>query len=123
MRSATHPATPWATLVTVLVLLAVLALGAVIKADAATYIVAPPPAGDDSNPGTLAEPWATLQHAADTVQPGDVVQVRTGQYAGAQLTTSGTAALPIVVQAFPGETPEVVTDNASTPDGIPRSCA
>ncbi len=83
-----------------------------------TYYVAPPPAGDDANPGTLASPWATLQHAADTVQPGDSVLVRAGSYAGAHFTTSGTAAQPIVVRAFAGEQPEVTADNAVTPDGL-----
>ena len=85
---------------------------------AATYYVAPPPAGDDANPGTLGSPWATLQHAADTVQPGDTVLVRAGSYAGAQLITSGTAAEPIVFRAFDGEQPEITTDNAFTPDGL-----
>ncbi len=83
-----------------------------------TYYVAPPPAGDDGNPGTLASPWATLQHAADTVQAGDTVLVRAGSYAGAQFTTSGTAAQPIVLRAFTGEEPEIVADNGFTPDGI-----
>src|SRR2546428_13566926 len=32
-----------------------------------TYYVAPPPAGDDTHPGSLSQPFATLQHAADTV--------------------------------------------------------
>ncbi|HEX7769069.1 MAG TPA: hypothetical protein VF422_03470, partial [Dokdonella sp.] len=56
---------------------------------AAIYHVAPPPTGNDSNPGSEAAPWATLQHAAGRVQPGDTVRVRTGSYAGAQFTTSG----------------------------------
>ncbi len=83
-----------------------------------TYYVAPPPAGDDGHPGTLASPWATLQHAADTVQPGDTVLVRAGSYAGGHFTTSGTAGQPIMLRAFPGEEPEIVADNAFTPDGI-----
>jgi hypothetical protein len=36
--------------------------------------------GNDSNPGTLAQPWRTLQHAADTLAPGDTVYVRGGVY-------------------------------------------
>ncbi len=102
------------------VLIAVLALLPLQAAPALgeTYYVAPPPAGDDGNPGTLPAPWATLQHAADVVQAGDTVLVRAGSYAGAQFTTSGTAAEPIELRAFPGEEPEIVADNASTPDGI-----
>ncbi|MCP3962578.1 MAG: hypothetical protein GY719_32460, partial [bacterium] len=83
-----------------------------------TFYVAPPPGGDNGNPGTLASPWATLQHAADTVQPGDTVLVRAGSYAGAHFTTSGTAAQPIVLRAFAGEEPQIVADNPVTPDGL-----
>ena len=85
---------------------------------AETFYVAPPPLGDDGHPGTAGSPWATLQHAADTVQAGDTVLVRAGSYAGAQFTTSGTADLPIVLRAFAGEEVEVTSDNPSTPDGI-----
>lgn len=87
-------------------------------AGAATWYVAPPPAGDDSNPGTLAQPWATLQHAAEQLAPGDVLEVRAGRYAGFYLDTSGTAVDPITIRNFPGETPIVDADNPVTPDGI-----
>ena len=85
---------------------------------AATYYVAPPPTGNDTNSGTLGSPWATLQHAADVIQPGDTVFLRAGSFDGAHFTTSGTAALPITVKAFPGETVEIDSDNPHTPDGI-----
>jgi hypothetical protein len=36
-------------------------------------LVAPPPAGNDANPGTFAQPWATLDHAsAAAVGNGDI---------------------------------------------------
>lgn len=95
---------------------AVLVLAA--NAGAATFYVAPPPQGSDSNPGTLGSPWATLQMAADTIQPGDTVLVRAGQYVGAHFTTSGTESLPITVRAYDDELVEIVEDNASTPDGL-----
>ena len=85
---------------------------------ATTYYVAPPPNGDDGNPGTLGAPWATIQHAADSVQPGDTVQVRAGNYAGGYFEASGTAALPIVLENYPGESPSITDDNPTTPDGI-----
>ncbi len=85
-------------------------------ASAETYYVAA--SGDDGNPGTLSEPWRTLQHAADTIGPGDTVEVRGGNYAGMYLDTSGTAAQPIVFEAYQNETPSIVADNAITPDGI-----
>jgi len=31
------------------------------------YWIAPPPAGDNDNPGTFSEPWATLEHASANV--------------------------------------------------------
>jgi parallel beta-helix repeat protein len=80
--------------------------------------VAPPPTGNDGQPGTLAQPWATLQHAADVVTAGDVVRVRTGSYTGGYFTTSGTPTQPIVLEAYPGEMPQIVADNPRTPDGI-----
>jgi hypothetical protein len=72
--------------------------------------------GSDTNPGTADMPWQTLQHAADSVQAGDSVTVLPGQYAGFQLSTSGTADQPITFAAASG----VVIDsrNSHTPDGI-----
>jgi hypothetical protein len=95
-------------------LVAVAALASPVAAGA--YLVAPPPAGSDSNDGSMAHPWATLQHAADTVAAGDTVMVRIGSYAGFQLETSGTAGHEIVFSANPGAT--ITSDNATTPDGI-----
>lgn len=60
--------------------------------------------GSDAQPGTLVEPWATIQHAVENVGPGDEIFVRGGSYAGARIETSGTAAQPIRLAAFPGET-------------------
>ncbi|MGH8174271.1 MAG: NosD domain-containing protein [Rhodanobacteraceae bacterium] len=85
-------------------------------AAATTYYVATN--GSNGNPGTLAQPWATIQHAADTIGPGDIVQVRAGNYEGAYFETSGTASAPIVVQAYPGESPAITSDNPETPDGF-----
>lgn len=85
---------------------------------AATYYVAPPPTGDNTNPGSESMPWATLQHAADNVAADDTVLVREGDYTGMYLDTSGTQALPIVFRNYPDETPEIIADNATTPDGI-----
>jgi hypothetical protein len=54
--------------------------------------------GGDGNLGTRSQPWATLQHAADEIEAGDVVCVAAGTYpvdTEVKLTTSGTAAAPI----------------------------
>ena len=40
------------------------------------------PKGVDSNPGSSAAPFKTIQHAADTAGPGDTVVVRAGRYTG-----------------------------------------
>ncbi len=39
-------------------------------------------AGNDGNPGDSARPFQTVQHAADVVNPGDMVIVRNGVYTG-----------------------------------------
>ncbi len=73
------------------------------------YYVAPN--GNDANPGTLTQPWRTIQHAADSVGPGDTVYVRGGTYAEmVTFSTSGTAAAPLTFAAYSGETPVVSGD-------------
>lgn len=47
------------------------------------------PRASDTNPGTQALPWMTIQHAADVVAPGDVVVVKAGTYPEAVLVTIG----------------------------------
>jgi len=60
--------------------------------------------GSDSNPGTITEPFATLQHAASIARPGDTVFARGGVYnALLTLTASGTATAPITFASYPGE--------------------
>ena len=89
------------------------ALFAAKNASATEYYVSP--TGSDSNPGTLAAPFATLQKAADTAVAGDTVWIRGGTYkittpktsgAGIQLSKSGTSDTNrIKYWAYPGETP------------------
>ena len=70
--------------------------------------------GSDDNPGTAEAPWRTIQHAADTAQPGDTVCVGSGDYSAEGelfFSNSGTAEAPITFAAAPGET---VTVNALT---------
>ncbi len=65
------------------------------------------PSGDDGAAGTEGAPWRTIQHAASTVPPGAVVNVRDGTYNEAvQVNVSGNAdAGPIVFQNAPGQHP------------------
>lgn len=65
----------------------------------ATYHVdANHPSASDSNPGTSDLPWLTLQHAADTVVPGDSVLVMSGTYTGVTFSGSGSSGSPITFQ-------------------------
>lgn len=66
-------------------------------ASASTFHVAP--TGDDSAAGTVTQPFLTIQHAADRVQPGDTVIVHAGTYTGFTTGAQGTAAAPIVFTA------------------------
>jgi hypothetical protein len=80
-----------------------------------TFYVAPN--GDDSTPGTVNQPWRTIQHAADTMVAGDAVLIRNGVYHEQVITghdgdaTSGY----IVFSAYPDETP--VIDGAGVTTG------
>ena len=75
---------------------------------AQNYYVAP--GGNDSNQGTLAHPYATIQKAANVAQPGDTVYVRAGIYREmVSLPRSGSAGLPITFQAYNGEGVQVTT--------------
>ncbi len=67
------------------------------------------PDGDNDNPGTEEEPWATLDYAVSQVQQNDVIVLRGGVYYHDDIirinTPQGTADQRIVVTAYPGEVP------------------
>jgi hypothetical protein len=65
--------------------------------------------GSDTNAGTLAAPWRTIQHAANSVHAGDTVQVMGGTYNEiVTMTTSGNATAGyITFTNYPGQTPIV----------------
>jgi hypothetical protein len=83
-------------------LLATLILTATCTVAPATQYYVSPTGSDTPAGGTSAEPWKTLQYAADRVGAGDRVTVRAGTYAGFNLTTSGTMNAPIEFIAEPG---------------------
>jgi hypothetical protein len=77
------------------------------------------PNGDDSAPGTSAQPWRTLQRAADVVRPGSTVVIAAGEYAGGiKINRGGTAAAPITFRAQNPDTAIVLGDQTSQPDAI-----
>ena len=66
------------------------------------------PDGDDDGPGSQAQPWASFQFAADSIQPGNTVCFREGAYIvedAIQVIQSGVANSPILFIAYPGERP------------------
>ncbi|WP_079055711.1 right-handed parallel beta-helix repeat-containing protein [Streptomyces caeruleatus] len=85
------------------------------EASAATTLVVATD-GNDSAPGTLAQPLRTIQRAVDLARPGDVIAVRGGTYAltdNVTIATSGTASQPIGLGAYQGE--RVVVDGERLP--------
>ena len=85
------------------------------NARATDYYVAT--TGSDSNAGTMAAPWATLQKGINTAVAGDTVYIRGGTYrvttpansgAGVNFSKSGTSdANRIRYWAYPGELPVI----------------
>jgi parallel beta-helix repeat protein len=74
---------------------------------ATTYYVAT--GGNDSASGSSFAPWATLQHAVETIAPGDTILVRSGSYAGCRIRNSGTVSLPKTLARDIGATPVINT--------------
>jgi hypothetical protein len=80
------------------------------SAEGSTYWVATD--GDDEGPGSMDQPWATLQHAADSVGPGATVIVRGGVYEQRlEVRVSGEPGRPITFAAASGE--RAVLDGSS----------
>ncbi|GAA0556342.1 right-handed parallel beta-helix repeat-containing protein [Paractinoplanes ferrugineus] len=98
------------------------ASGVTLPALAATTTLYVATNGNDTNPGTLAAPFATVQKAVGLVKAGGTVAVRGGTYQLAgniQITKSGTAAAPITLTNYGTE--KVVLDGealAYTPGAV-----
>lgn len=63
--------------------------------------------GSDANPGTMNQPWQTLQKAFDALHPGQIAYLRAGTYGAlcseSKFKGAGTPTAPITVQGYPGE--------------------
>jgi hypothetical protein len=82
-------------------LLRILSLSITSLASATEYAVAPN--GDDKAAGTTAAPWRTIQHAVDSMKPGDITTAEPGTYSEkVQINHSGTAEAPITLKGKPG---------------------
>ena len=56
--------------------------------------------GDDSAAGSEAQPWETIQHAIDQLEPGDTATVLTGTYREKlEFNRSGTKGAPLTLRA------------------------
>jgi len=61
--------------------------------------------GSDSNPGTLSQPFKTIQKGIDSLAAGNTLYVRGGIYNETVIESiSGTSSAPIVISSYPGET-------------------
>ncbi|MBN1997587.1 PD40 domain-containing protein, partial [candidate division KSB1 bacterium] len=82
-----------------------------------TYYVAT--TGNDNNPGTQDQPWATIQKAADTAVPGSTVMVRGGVYnEQVNVNVSGDEANGyITIRNFPSEVPVIDGSGLGVPGG------
>ncbi|WP_206756761.1 right-handed parallel beta-helix repeat-containing protein [Planktothricoides raciborskii] len=67
-----------------------------------TYFVSPD--GNNNNPGSIAQPFQTIQKCADVAKPGDTCFIRKGIYRElVQPKNSGLPNAPIIFQAYNGE--------------------
>jgi hypothetical protein len=74
--------------------------------------------GNDSNPGSAAQPWQTIQKAGDAAPAGSTICVRGGVYQEqVQINVSGSAAAgPITFRNAEGETPVLDGTGLSVPE-------
>jgi YVTN family beta-propeller protein len=85
-----------------------------LRPEASVFYVSP--SGNDSWPGTLDQPFKTINKGAGVLAAGDTLYVRGGTYLETvNIGKSGTAAAPIKVMAYPGETPIVDGNNYAIP--------
>ncbi len=89
-----------------------------VPTSASTYYVAAN--GNDSNPGTLAQPFLTIAKAVTLVTAGDTIYVRGGSYGQPPLTlsSSGVSGRMIKIWAYPGETPDLDFSNTQNKRAI-----
>lgn len=79
--------------------------------------------GSDSNSGSEALPFRTIQYAVDSVEAGDTIYVRAGIYhENVIVNRSGTSSRPIRIMAYPNELP-VIDGQYSLPNGDAVNCS
>ncbi len=77
--------------------------------------------GHDSNPGTADSPWRTIQKAAQTLEAGESVLIRGGEYISDNSISPRNSGNPddgyITFKAYPDE-PVIIRGNGSVHNGI-----
>ena len=67
------------------------------------------PLGSDAYPGTVAEPYATVEHLANSLSPGQTGCLRAGVFQGdVRVAKGGTATAPTTITSYPEERAIVV---------------
>ena len=88
-----------------------------IQADTNQYLYVST-SGSDSNPGTESQPWRTIQHAVDSVDPGETIFIMGGTYnESIKVQRSGTSTNPIKLTNYNDQT--VWINGGSSPALIP----
>ena len=73
------------------------------------------PTGNDTNSGSMASPWKTIQYGVDNISAGDVLNIMAGTYAGKiDINVSGGAGQVITIQNKPGD--QVFIDGSGLPN-------
>ncbi|MFP3903695.1 MAG: right-handed parallel beta-helix repeat-containing protein [Armatimonadota bacterium] len=87
----------------------ILLVTAIVTAHAGTYYLAPD--GEDDADGAKASPWRSLEHASDTLQPGDTLVLMPGNYPGVlAISAEASAQAPVVVRADERRTARLTAD-------------
>ncbi|KAF3937145.1 hypothetical protein ABW19_dt0207848 [Dactylella cylindrospora] len=83
--------------------------------------------GSDSNNGSINSPFASIQKAVDTAQPGYTIYIRAGTYRPSkniQIAKSGTSSQRYTISAYPGEKVIIDGENMTgTPAALDASLA
>lgn len=82
--------------------------------------------GNDSNPGTISQPWLTWQKGFSTLSAGDILYIRGGTYTGMYgsghgvyiSSRDGSSSRKITVMAYPGEKPVLDCSSLSSSAGV-----
>jgi parallel beta-helix repeat protein len=92
-----------------------------MTASAATYYVATT-GSDTTGTGSITAPWATINKAALSVSPGDIVYVRGGIYMQqVGIWTDGSSTARVTYQAYPGELPVIDATGQLDSNGNPAN--